>query len=157
MKETMKEVQGVLSSDPKSVIPHRDPFLWVHRLISKNAECTEGIVELDVPASLEVFKGHFPGNPVFPGVLQVEAAAQACGWIFLSERKHEGPHEVLFVAIDEFKFKKPVLPNSILWMEVQQEKSMRGLHLWNVKIFEKQTKALVGSGTLWLMIKGSQS
>ena len=55
------------SDNAKSVLPHRDPFLWVHRLIDRNESGTEGVVELDVPANLEVFKGHFPGNPPMSG------------------------------------------------------------------------------------------
>ena len=141
--------EAVLSSHPERTLPHRDPFLWVHRLIERNADGTAGVVELDVPASLDVFRGHFPGKPIFPGVLQVEAVAQACLWAHLGELP-EGTAlpDVLFVGINEYKFRRPVVPPATLRFQVKELKVKSGLRLWEVAVYS--AGQLVSGGTLWL-------
>jgi 3-hydroxyacyl-[acyl-carrier-protein] dehydratase len=138
-----------LSDKPTQTLPHRDPFLWVSRLISRNETGTEGVCELDLSEKNDVFKGHFPGNPIFPGVLQVEAAAQACAWIFFgvlpAGSKNPG---VLFVAIDSYKFKKPVVPPAVLRFELKQDQIRGPLQLWDILVkVEGQT---VGVGRFWV-------
>jgi 3-hydroxymyristoyl/3-hydroxydecanoyl-(acyl carrier protein) dehydratase len=138
-----------LSNEPKRTLPHRDPFLWVTRLISRNEAGTEGVCELDVRADLDVFKGHFPGNPIFPGVLQVEAAAQACAWIFFGVLPEGTANPgVLFVAIDSYKFKKPVLPPATLVFHLKQNQTRGPLQLWEIQV--KVSDSLVGTGRFWV-------
>ncbi len=140
----------MISNQPKKTLPHREPFLWVSRLIERSADGYSGTVELDVPESLELFKGHFPGRPVFPGVIQMEAGAQACLWIHLGELP-EGAQlpEVLFVAVDNFKFRKPVVPPEKLILKAQWQKARAGLQLWGIQIFDSKNEK-VSDGAFWL-------
>jgi 3-hydroxyacyl-[acyl-carrier-protein] dehydratase len=138
-----------ISDDPKRTLPHREPFLWVTRLVSRNVEGTEGVCELDISESLDVFKGHFPGNPIFPGVLQVEAAAQATAWVHFGVLPEGAQNPgVLFVAIDSYKFKKPVIPPVTLSFHLKQE-SVRGpLQFWSIEV--KAAGSIVGVGKFWV-------
>lgn len=141
----------MISNKPERTLPHRDPFLWVHRLVERSADGNTGAVELDVPENLEVFKGHFPGRPVFPGVLQMEAVAQACLWIHLGELPEGSPlPEVLFVAVDNYKFRRPVVPPDCLVLRGQWAKARAGLQLWDVSVTSKKTGEKVSEGTFWL-------
>ncbi len=73
----------------EQILPHRDPFVWVSRVIA----CEPGssiTAELDVPAELDLFRGHFPAHPVLPGVILMEALAQAASICILIERGAEG-------------------------------------------------------------------
>ena len=73
----------------EAVLPHRDPFCWVSRVVA----CEPGVevtAELDVDPALPLFKGHFPGHPVLPGVVIMEALAQAASFCILVERGAEG-------------------------------------------------------------------
>lgn len=139
----------MISNDPKRSVPHREPFLWIDRLISRNEEGTEGVCEYDVKPELPLFKGHFPNRPIFPGVIQMEAAAQACLWITLGVLPADQmPPDVLFVSVESYKFRKPVEPPATLTLKGKQ-RTMRGnLFLWDVEI--EVAGETVSKGAFWM-------
>jgi len=101
----------------KTIIPHRHPFLLVDRIIS--LEKSKSVVGIkNVSANEGFFEGHFPGNPIMPGVLIVEALAQTAGILanVSSEKKYKG---VYFMSIERAKFRKPVVPGDQLRLEVE--------------------------------------
>jgi len=96
-------------------IPHRYPFLLVDRVVEIDGD-RSGIGIKNVTANEPQFTGHFPGRPVFPGVLMIEAMAQTAGVLVVGAR---GDAEltvrtVLFTTIDKAKFRKPVIPGDTL-------------------------------------------
>jgi len=111
----------------QAILPHRFPFLLVDRVIELT---DEKIVALkNVTVNEPFFQGHFPGAPVMPGVLQVEAMAQAGG--LLGARLvefHPTTHVMLFMAIDQVKFRKPVVPGDQVEIKVRKTKQ-RG-NIW---------------------------
>ncbi|MEO1021069.1 MAG: 3-hydroxyacyl-ACP dehydratase FabZ [Bacteroidota bacterium] len=101
----------------KEIIPHRYPFLLVDRVLGIEGETIHAIK--NVTANEEFFNGHFPGQPIMPGVLQVEALAQA-GAILLMKTKVEDPERSLmvFTGIKNAKFRRQVVPGDQLKLEV---------------------------------------
>lgn len=115
----------------EAVLPHRDPFVWVSRVL----ECEPGVsvkAELDVSPDLPLFEGHFPDYPVLPGVIIMEALAQAASFSILVAREAEG---VLgfFAGIDNAKFRNQVRPGDTLTLEATIVKSSRRLCVAEVK------------------------
>lgn len=99
------------------IIPHRDPML----LIDEVRELVPGehiVAEFWVDPSREIFKGHFPGDPVLPGVYTVEATAQATDLVLMTKPNYAGKVP-LFLGIDRVKFRKKILPGDT--MEIHAE------------------------------------
>ena len=115
----------------ESVLPHRDPFVWVSRVL----ECKPGVsvkAELDVDPALPLFAGHFPDYPVLPGVIIMEALAQAASFSILVEREAEGTLG-FFAGIDNAKFRNQVRPGDTLTLEATIVKSSRRMCVAEVK------------------------
>jgi len=98
------------------LLPHRYPMLLVDRILE--FEDGKRIVGLkNVSANEQFFQGHFPGNPVMPGVLIVEAMAQCCAVLFLKDIEERDNKLFLFGGVDKARFRKPVIPGDQLIME----------------------------------------
>jgi len=99
------------------ILPHRYPFLMVDRIVDfeGDARCT-GVKQ--VSYNEPYFQGHFPGHPVMPGVLQVEAMAQVASIMMLRKSEHQGKIGY-FMSADPVKFRKPVFPGDTLFIEAE--------------------------------------
>jgi UDP-3-O-[3-hydroxymyristoyl] N-acetylglucosamine deacetylase/3-hydroxyacyl-[acyl-carrier-protein] dehydratase len=103
-------------NDIERMLPHRFPFLMVDKIMEINEDSIVGVKNITM--NEPIFTGHFPGNPVFPGVLQIEAMAQVGGIFALS--KVEDPHlySTYFMKIDKVKFKQKVIPGDTIVFEL---------------------------------------
>lgn len=100
-----------------SVLPHRYPFLMVDRIIEINADSIVGIKNVTV--NEPHFTGHFPGFPVMPGVLIIEAMAQVSGILVGKMAPHTRGRIMYLAAIENAKFRKPVVPGDQLRIEMK--------------------------------------
>ena len=128
----MSEVATTLEAADIAVIlkalPHRYPFLMVDRIINmRGDESAVGIKNVTI--NEPQFQGHFPDNPVFPGVLLIEGMAQTAGALcILSEMHADRTMKVYFLTIDKAKFRKPVLPGDTV--EYHMTKIARKKSMW---------------------------
>ncbi len=131
----MSEVKVYCIEDILKMLPHRYPFLLVDRL-EVEVPGEKGVGIKNVTMNEEFFQGHFPGNPVMPGVLQIEAMAQTAGAVVIAKDENYAAQKrsVLFMSIDGVKFRKPVKPGDQLRMHVEKVKERH-----NVFVFKGQS------------------
>ena len=111
-------------------LPHRYPFLLIDRVLTLELKTIKRLTGLkNVTINEPFFKGHFPKNPVMPGVLMIEAMAQAAGMLAHLAAEVEGKEGQLFylVKVDKAKFTRVVIPGDQLILDVSQRRIMRGM------------------------------
>jgi 3-hydroxyacyl-[acyl-carrier-protein] dehydratase len=128
-------------------LPHRYPFLLIDRVLN----CTPGeslTAVKNVTVNEPFFQGHFPHRPVMPGVMILEAMAQATGILaFRTTQTRPSEHLLYYlVGIDDARFKQPVVPGDQLIIEVRAERNMRGL--WKFSAEAKVEGKLVANANL---------
>ena len=116
------EIQEIMA-----LLPHRYPFLMIDRVLDFTPGESLTAIK-NVTINEPIFTGHFPTMPIFPGVLILEALAQATGILGFKTVTERSENELyLFAAIDEARFKKPVVPGDQLVLEVKFLKERRNL------------------------------
>jgi 3-hydroxyacyl-[acyl-carrier-protein] dehydratase len=105
----------------EALIPHRWPFLLVDRIVEYDPEQKRIVGLKGVTATEWFFQGHFPGLPVMPGVLQVEALAQTMA-VYVAKQPGFGDRIGLFAGIDDTRFKRIVVPGDVLRLEISMDK-----------------------------------
>jgi len=131
----------------KKYLPHRYPFLLLDRVVEL-VENDRIVAYKNITCNEEVFQGHFPHFPVFPGVMLVEAMAQACGVLgFKSMGKTPDDGSVyLFAGIDKVRFKRQVIPGDRVYLEAKIVNEKRGI--WKFECAAKVEGQLVTSATI---------
>jgi 3-hydroxyacyl-[acyl-carrier-protein] dehydratase len=126
----------------QKLLPHRYPFLLVDRVIELDPDKRVVAIK-NVTANEPFFQGHFPGHPVMPGVLVVEAMAQAAGTLIrLSDNNNDPDHKPLFylAKIDKARFSAKVVPGDQLRLEVTLKRMLRGMGLFVARALVDDTE-----------------
>ena len=124
-----------------ALMPHRSPFLMIEKLTDVVVgQSGTGIKNVSINEPF--FQGHFPGNPIMPGVLQIEAMAQTAGGVVLLSysKEEQGNKGVLFMTVDDVKFRKPVRPGDVLKLHVEKVGQVKNVYKFKGEAFVENTK-----------------
>jgi len=116
--------QNLSTGEILNLLPHRYPFLLVDKILEQEGNKIVGLKNVTINEPF--FQGHFPGHPIMPGVLILEAMAQTGGILMFSKEENKGKIP-LFAGIDKARFKKPVYPGDQLIIKVEILKMVRGI------------------------------
>ena len=154
-KEQGRDLDDQQIQDILSILPHRFPFLLVDRVERiKASQSGVGIKAISVCEPW--FQGHFPGRPIFPGVLILEAMAQVASIVFgASNTMSLRQRNIYFVGIDRARFRKPVYPGCILELHVKKirERLSNRNVLWRCKGEAKVEGIVVADGEIMAMME----
>lgn len=126
----------------QNIIPHRYPFLLVDKIIEiEYGKRAVGIKNVTINEPF--FQGHFPGNPIMPGVLIVEAMAQVGAVAILGMEEHKGKL-ALFTGINNLRFRRQVIPGDTLKMEIEMLNFKRGIGKAKAEAYVDQDLAVSG-------------
>lgn len=134
----------VEAADIEKYLPHRYPFLLLDRVLSMVTEPEKKLVGLkNVTRNEHFFQGHFPGNPVMPGVLIIETMAQAAGMLANLDAELQGKTGDLYylVKVDNARFSKTVVPGDQLILEVVQTRIIRRMGQYDCQAFVNGQRA----------------
>ena len=123
----------------KKLIPHRDPFLFVDQCKIVEAG-KKGISEKFFSKDEYFFRGHFPDNPIVPGVIIVESMAQTAGIVVSHQYRDIQDKSVLFMSVNKAKFRKPIFPNQNIRFEVNFLNNVRDVYKFQGSAFFEDTK-----------------
>ncbi|MFQ5983305.1 MAG: 3-hydroxyacyl-ACP dehydratase FabZ [Woeseiaceae bacterium] len=111
----------------QNLLPHRYPFLLIDRVIDYRPGASITAIK-NVTVNEPFFEGHFPGQPIMPGVLIIEAMAQAGGVLYYMSEEMADRHRFFYlVAVDEARFRRPVLPGDRLQLDVRVARKRRSM------------------------------
>ena len=112
--------------DILKVLPHRYPFILIDKVEIKNLG-HDLIAQKNITINEPCFQGHFPNQPVLPGVLTIEMMAQAGSFLILSQVENPLKKNMFFSSVENAKFKKPIVPGDILKIHIKLIKKRLGL------------------------------
>jgi 3-hydroxyacyl-[acyl-carrier-protein] dehydratase len=141
------EAAGIL--EILHALPHRYPFLMIDRVVQMRGD-DFAIGIKNVTFNEPQFQGHFPGQPVFPGVLMVEGMAQTAGVLCVSSGVVGRPKAVYFMTIDKAKFRRPVVPGDVI--EYHMTKKARKRNMWWYRGEAKVAGQIVAEAEVGAMI-----
>lgn len=137
----------------KQLIPHREPILLVDKVLDWQAN-DHIHAQRTLPTDEPLFAGHFPNNPIFPGVLQTEALAQASALLVnLTLEKTAKETIFLFMQIENARFKQMITPNCTLDLKVQQTKHRRDMYWFDGELQVNGTTCTTASFTAKHVLK----
>jgi 3-hydroxyacyl-[acyl-carrier-protein] dehydratase len=132
----------------KKIIPHRDPMLLVDEVVSMSAG-REIVTRFHVDPTRDIFKGHFPGAPVLPGIYTVECMAQTADILLLSMERYSGKLP-LFIGIDKVRFLEKIEPGDTIEIRawVKSEKQEKAIATCGAEVYRNGKVAASGEVTL---------
>jgi len=152
MNEAVSSLDTADIATVLKLLPHRYPFLMIDRVIDIRGD-KSGIGIKNVTANEPQFQGHFPENPVFPGVLMIEGMAQTGGVLCLLALGATAPRSVYFMTIDKAKFRRPVVPGDT----VEYHMTLHA-HRWQMWWYRGEAKVrgqIVAEAEVGAMISGA--
>ncbi|MGB4191608.1 MAG: 3-hydroxyacyl-ACP dehydratase FabZ [Rickettsiales bacterium] len=150
MNESIINIEKIMK-----MLPHRYPFLLVDRVVSINKQDESLVAIKNVTFNEPHFLGHFPDKPIMPGVLIVEALAQAAALYVIEDLQIDNSNNnmsVYFMSIENAKFRQIVIPGDTLYLHVKKERSRA--NVWKFNGEAKVNNKLVAESSFTAMIAG---
>jgi 3-hydroxyacyl-[acyl-carrier-protein] dehydratase len=152
MNKVVTKLEAADIATVLKMLPHRYPFLMIDRVMDIRGD-EHGIGIKNVTINEPQFQGHFPGNPVFPGVLMIEGMAQTAGLLCILSIATPQPKSVFFLTIDKAKFRKPVRPGDTI--EYHMTKIAQRKTMWWYRGVAKVAGQIVAEAQLSAMISNT--